>query len=71
MGMRTSKLNSVLQLIFNHSSVTKCIQGVVQFASSSDLVHVRFITVCSYSRLHHMCQDRVRPSLSALESEWF
>lgn len=71
MGMRTNKLDSALKLIFNHSSVTESIQGSVQFASSSYLVHVRFTTLCSYPRLYHMCQDRVRPSLSASESEQF
>lgn len=70
-GMRTNKLDSALKLIFNHSSVTESIQGSVQFASSSYLVHVRFTTLCSYPRLYHMCQDRVRPSLSASESEQF
>lgn len=70
MGMRTSKLDCALQLIFNHSSITQSVQYVVQFASGSDFLHVRFITKGSYSRSHHMCEDRVRPS-SASESEQF
>lgn len=41
----TEMKTNILQLIFNHSSTTQSVQGVVQIASSSDLVHVRFITV--------------------------
>lgn len=62
-GMRTN----TLQLIFSHSSITQSVQGVVQIASGSDLVDVRFITLCIYSRLHHMSQDRVRPLLPSSE----
>lgn len=64
MGMRTSKLDCALQLISNHSSITQSAQCVVPFASGSDFLHVRFITKGSYSGSHHICEDRVRPSLS-------
>lgn len=51
MRMRASKLDSTLQLIINHSSITQCIQDGVQFTSTSDLVHLRFVMMCHYSRL--------------------
>lgn len=50
-------------------TLTQSVQSGVRFPSSSDLVRVRFLTRCSYSRLRPMCRDRVRPSVSASESE--
>lgn len=64
MGMRTSKLDCALQLILSHYSITQSIQCLVQFASGSDFLHVRFITKGSYSRSHHICEDTVKPSLT-------